>query len=65
MAKKKIEKHLIFLLLVMGLSACGDTDEKRTYIINGQNLHCTVIDQEPCGLTLACEGEGIFQCYTN
>lgn len=58
-------KLLAILLMTMGLVACGETDKKRTFIIQGEQMQCTIIDQAPCGLTLACDDNGMFECVQN
>lgn len=53
---------IIFFLLI----SCGQQDEPQTFIIQGQELQCTVIETTPCGLTVACENDaGIHQCVSN
>ena len=54
------------LFVALGfLSACGETDQEQTYIINGESKVCTIITQAECGLTLACKGEGFYECVNN
>jgi len=54
-----------YLAVFLFLIACGESDKPRTYIIQGEELTCTVLDSQECGLTLACEGSGIHQCVGN
>lgn len=58
---------MIFRILILSfvLSACGKTDEPRTYEINGEQKVCTILEEKPCGLTLACENAGIYECVSN
>lgn len=58
-------KLILLILTAASITACGQTDKKRTYIIQGEEMQCTVIDQAPCGLTLACDKKGIFECVQN
>lgn len=52
------------LALLVFLCSCGKSEEQK-FLINGEEKSCTVINQKPCGLTIACEDSGIYQCYTN
>jgi hypothetical protein len=53
-----------WLALFLFLVACGK-NEPQQFEVNGELSSCTVIEKEDCGLTLACEGKGMIQCYSN
>lgn len=54
-----------YLILFLFLCCCGETDEKQTFQVGGEERKCTIIDEKPCGLTLACENAGLFECFSN
>jgi hypothetical protein len=54
--------RLIIILFL--LASCGENEEQK-FIIQGEEKSCTVIETTDCGLTLACEGEGMVYCVSN
>lgn len=59
-------KALILIFTIIGLTACGESDDKPRYFeVNGELKQCTVIGQDACGLTIACPNDGIYECVTN
>lgn len=58
-------KAILFLLLVVGLTACGKNAFKKTeYNINGEWLACSQTATYACGKTLVC-GDTVYTCMTN
>ncbi len=53
-----------YLVLALCFAGCG-SNEPHLFNVNGESINCTVIEKEPCGLTLACEDKGFHQCYSN
>lgn len=59
-----ILRALVSTALALFLTACG-TNQDQVYEIQGELKTCTVIDTQPCGLTLACQDDGFYQCVSN
>jgi len=56
-------RYALFIILI--LNGCGKNDEPQRYEVQGEMKTCTVLKTQACGLTLACEGDGIFECVSN
>lgn len=57
---------LIFLtMLTVSLIACGEDTKHWEYEINGEWKRCNLMETAPCGQTLICGSDEVYQCMTN